>query len=230
MFTTQIKQFCKPHLYIHLNAAIKTKTITTANSEAPTLRLGSERDREALLMAHLAKQETGSSRSLRLDPYLSSHQLNVGDKLYKISRNGVVVKKTMSIGKELTMALPNKAFKGVAARAIEDEQGVVTVTLELLHHDPELCVPLLYANDMDDIAADWHSWSRLMKLPMLVVDLDNNPTAVTKQLGALMIEDPIARRKRITTVKHRPNFMRRRKMGVVGPVQKLTAAELIARR
>jgi len=106
-------------------------------------------------MAHLAKQETKS---------------------YKISRNGVVVKKTMRIGNEMTMAVPAKAFKGVAARAIEDENGVVTVTLELLHHDPELCVPLLYANDMDDIAADWHSWSRLMKLPMLVVDLENNPT------------------------------------------------------
>lgn len=181
-------------------------------------------------MAHLAKQETGSGRGLRLDPYHTSHQLSVGDKSYKISRNGVVVKKTMRIGNEMTMAVPAKAFKGVAARAIEDENGVVTVTLELLHHDPELCVPLLYANDMDDIAADWHSWSRLMKLPMLVVDLENNPTAVTKQLGALMIEDPIARRKRITTVRHRPNFLRRRKMGVVSKVEKLTAAELIARR
>ena len=181
-------------------------------------------------MAHLAKQETGSGRGLRLDPYHTSHLLNVGDKSYKISRNGVVVKKTMTMGKEITMAVPAKAFKGVAARAIEDENGLVTVTLELLHHDPELCVPLLYANDMDDIAADWHSWSRLMKLPMLVVDMENNQTAVTKQLGALMVEDPIARRRRITTVKHRSNFLRRRKMGVVGKVEKLTAAELIARR
>lgn len=181
-------------------------------------------------MANLAKQETGSGCGLRLDPYLGSHQLNIGDKSYKIERKGVVVKKTMSMGLPITMAVPAKAFKGVAARAMEDANGVVTVTLELLHHDPELCVPLLYANDMNDIAADWHSWSRLMKLPMLVIDLENNSTAVTKQLGELMVETPIQRRKSITTVKHRPNFMRRRKMGVVGEVQKLTAAELIARR
>jgi len=181
-------------------------------------------------MAYLAKQETGSSRGLRLDPYLGSHQLNIGDKSYRIDRNGVVVKKTMTIGKAMTMAVPAKAFKGVAARAVEDENGVMTVTLELLHHDPELCVPLLYANDMDDIAADWHSWSRLMKLPMLVVDLDNNPSEVTRQLGLVMVEDPIARRRRITTIRHRPNFLRRRKTGVVGKVEKLTAAELIARR
>lgn len=181
-------------------------------------------------MANLAKKETGSGRGLRLDPYQGSHQLNIGNKSFKISRNGVVVKKKMTIGKEITIAVPAKAYKGVAARAIETDHGTMVVTLELLHHDPELCVPLLYANDMDDIAADWHSWSRLMKLPMLVVDLENNPTAVNRQLGELMVEDPIARRKRITTVKHRPNFLRRRKVGIVGKVEKLTAAEIIARR
>ena len=180
-------------------------------------------------MANLAKK-IGAGCGLRLDPYQSSHQLFVGDKSYKIDRNGVVVKKTMTCGLPMTIAVPAKAFKGVAARATEDAQGNVTVTLELLHHDPELSVPLLFANDMNDVAADWHSWSRLMKLPMLIVDMDNVATAVTKQLGDIMVETPLQRRKRITTVRHRPNFLRRRKIGVVGKVEKITAAELIARR
>ena len=34
-----------------------------------------------------------------------------------------------------------------------DEDGNVTVTLELLHSDPMLSVPLLVADDLDDIAA-----------------------------------------------------------------------------
>ncbi len=34
-------------------------------------------------------------------------------------------------------------IEGVAARAIEDEWGEVTVTLELMHDDPALSVPLL---------------------------------------------------------------------------------------
>ena len=106
----------------------------------------------------------------------------------------------------------------------------MTVTLELLHHDPELCVPLLYANDMIDVAADWHSWSRLMKLPMLLIGLDGETTPVQNMLGKIMVETPWERRKRITAIKYRPNFLRRRKPGVVGKVEKLTAAEIIARR
>lgn len=180
-------------------------------------------------MANLAK-ETGSSCALRLDPYQSSHRLSVGSKSWKLDRNGAVVKKTLTCGLPVTMAVPTRAFKGVAARAVEDQNGEMTVTLELLHNDPELCVPLLYANDMSDIAADWHSWSRLMKLPMLIVGLEGETTEVQQMLGEIMVEAPWERRKRITAIKHRPNFLRRRKEGVVGKVERISAEELIARR
>lgn len=180
-------------------------------------------------MANFAKQD-GAGRKMRLDPYQRQHTLELGSKSYKIDTNGAVVRKTLSCGLPMTMAVPAKAFKGVAARAVEDAQGNVTVTLELLHHDPELCVPLLFANDMNDVAADWHSWSRLMKLPMLIIGLDGEPTAIQNLLGKIMVEAPCERRKRISAIKHRPNFLRRRKQGVVGKVEKLTAAEIIARR
>jgi len=180
-------------------------------------------------MANLAK-EIGSSRSLRLDPYQSSHRLSVGKKSWKLDRNGAVVKKTLSCGLPLTMALPTRAFKGIAARAIEEQNGKMIVTLELLHNDPELCVPLLYANDMSDIAADWHSWSRLMKLPMLIVGVDGEASEVQRTLGEIMVESPQERRKRITAIKHRPNFLRRRKKGDVGKIDKISAEEIIARR
>jgi len=180
-------------------------------------------------MASIAKMD-GAGRTMRLDPYQKQHKFEMGSKSYKIDTKGVVVKKSLTCGLPMTMAVPAKAFKGVAARAIEDAHGNVTVTLELHHHDRELCVPLLCAHDMQDISADWHSWSRLMKLPMLIVGVDGEPTAVQATLGEIMIEQPWERRKRITTLNHRPNFLRRRKMGSVGPVEKLTAAEIIARR
>ena len=53
---------------------------------------------------------------------------------------------------------------------------------------------------------------------------------IRKQLGEIMVETPWERRKRITAIKHRPNFLRRRKAGVVGEVVKISAAEIIARR
>ncbi|MEM7215094.1 MAG: DUF6101 family protein [Pseudomonadota bacterium] len=180
-------------------------------------------------MANIARQD-GAGRRMRLDPYQKQHKIELNNKSYKIDTNGAVVKKMLSCGLPVTMAVPAKAFKGVAARAVEDSEGRMTVTLELLHHDPELCVPLLFAEDMNDIAADWHSWSRLMKLPMLLVGLDGEPTAIQSMLGEIMVEAPWDRRKRISSIKHRPNFLRRRKPGTVGEVEKLTAAELIARR
>lgn len=180
-------------------------------------------------MAKLATN-IGSSCALRLDPYQPSHRLSVGNKSWKLDRNGAVVKQTLSCGLPMTMAVPTRAFKGVAARAIEDPNGVMTVTLELLHHDPSLCVPLLYANDMSDIAADWHSWSRLMKLPMLIVGIEGEATEVQRTLGEIMVEAPYERRKRITAIKHRSNFLRRRKAGIVGKIERLSAEEIIARR
>lgn len=172
--------------------------------------------------------EQGSG--LRLDPYHGTQTLKVGSKSYKVDTKGAVVRKTLTCGLPVTMAVPARAFKGVAARAVQDKQGRMTVTLELLHHDPELCVPLLYANDMADVAADWHSWSRLMRLPMLIVGVEGTATPVQKTLGDIMVEAPWERRKRITAIKHRPNFLRRRKIGIVGNIEKISAAELIARR
>ena len=180
-------------------------------------------------MAEMAKTGASGPR-LRLDPYKGTHNLQVGSKTYKVDTKGAVVRKMLSCGLPVSMAVPAKAFKGVAARAVEGKDGKMTVTLELFHHDPELCVPLLHADDMSDIAADWHSWSRMMSLPMLIKGIDGEATQIQRLLGQIMIEDPWERRKRISAIKHRPNFLRRRKAGVVGPVERLSAAELIARR
>ena len=88
------------------------------------------------------------------------------------SRGAVVKKKLSMSGLPLSIALPARAFKGVAARAIDHGDGTVTVTLELHHSDSALCVPLLVAHDLDDIAADWRSWAEVYGLPMLMVEAD----------------------------------------------------------
>lgn len=173
-----------------------------------------------------------AGRLMRLDPYHLPHSVSIKqDKhfSYKIDRNGAVMKRQLNCGLPLSMALPQRAFKGIAARIFDDENGNTRFTLELHHHDIDLCLPVLVADNLDDIAADWHAWSRLMRLPMLLIDADNMASPVRRQLGLLMVETPIERRKRITTVKHRPWFSRRRKTGTLGPVVKLCAAEIIAR-
>lgn len=168
----------------------------------------------------------------RLDPYAIPDRIAFrhGDIHYTLDRTGVSVKMTMpKSGLPLSFALPARSFKGIAAKAVEHEDGSTIVSLELHHSDPELCIPVLVADNLDDIAADWHSWSRLMRLPMIVIGEDGMSQPVRNELGMVMVEDPIARRKRITAYKPRPWFLRRRKVGVVGAVQKITAAEIIAR-
>lgn len=169
---------------------------------------------------------------LRLDPYSIADRVSFerAGTSYTIDRMGVSVKKTLAkSGLPLSMALPAKSFKGIAARIVRKEDGRSQVSLELLHHDPELCVPVLIANNMDDISADWHSWSRLLKLPMLIIGEDNDAEPVREELGMVMVENPLQRRKRISTYKHRGWFLRRRKTGDVSEVTKITAKEIIAR-
>ena len=170
---------------------------------------------------------------MRLDPYHLPHSVLFEQNkkyYYKIDRNGAVMKRQLKSGITASIALPCRAFKGIAARTIDEGDGKTIFTLELLHHDKHLSLPVLVADDLNDIAADWHAWSRIMHLPMLLVDENNMAKPVREKLGSLMVELPTERRKRVTMSKNRAWFSRRRKVGGIGGVKKLTANEIIARR
>ncbi|MEM8749966.1 MAG: DUF6101 family protein [Pseudomonadota bacterium] len=147
---------------------------------------------------------------------------------FTLDHAGAVLKCDLECGLPLSMSLPKRAFLGVAARAFENEDGSNTVTLELMHTDPDLCVPLCVSDQMEDAAADWHSWANRMGLPMLMVDQTGEISTV-RDAGVLIGDQPQPRRRKTSSVKHRPNFLRRRKMGVVGPVVRIDAEEIIAR-
>lgn len=168
---------------------------------------------------------------LRLDPYRLPHRIihDHQNTSWTIDRQGVVFKRMLNCGLPVSIALPVKSFIGVGARAVETADGNVCATLELHHNDPDLSVPLLVAGDLDDIAADWHSWSRLMQLPMLILEAQGKASPVQKMLGEIMVDPALDRRKRFGSLKHRPWFLRRRKPGVVGPVIRISGKELISR-
>lgn len=190
----------------------------------------------AVQLATAAKRPVWASSPLRLDPYLLPQQVkfdrpgNDGEQVtFTVDVEGAVMKRTLNCGLPLSMALPRKAFRGVAARAFEDEDGKTTVTLELLHRDDEMSVPVLVSDNLDDVAADWHSWSRTLRLPMLMIAFDGTITRVQNTLGLLRVEEPAPRRRRHNAVKRRPRFLMRRKPGVISKVVVLTAEEIIAR-
>ena len=177
-----------------------------------------------------------AGQHMRLDPYRLPQVVSyaargaAGDVVVTLDHRGAVLRRRLdSSGLPVTVALPARAFLGVAARAIEDETGQVTVTLELHHNDPMLSVPLLVASDLEDVAADWRAWSIAFGLPMLLVEADGVARTLEESLASSVgILPPVERRQGRSTYARRPRFLMRRKPGSLGVRLVLEGREIIA--
>ncbi|ALN72961.1 MULTISPECIES: DUF6101 family protein [unclassified Aureimonas] len=176
-----------------------------------------------------------ASMPIRLDPALAGRkqtfEVREGEETitYRVDRRGAVIRRKLEMsGIPVAIALAPRSFKGVAARAMEDGEGEVTVTLELHHENPKLSVPLLVACDLYDVAADWRSWSELFDLPMLMVESDGRVTALEETFGKLRTGEPATRR-RSSHRGRRPRFLARRKPGGLGMRMVVAGEEIIAR-
>lgn len=188
-------------------------------------------------MTNTVMKPVWAGATLRLDPSRFPQHVTYalrgapGDVVITIDERGAVLRKTLpSSGLPLSFALPAKAFKGVAARAIDHGDGEVTVTLELHHDDPELCIPLLVAHDLRDIAADWRTWSEAFRIPMLMVEADGIARPLENHLGDIRTQAARPRRRHSYFAARRPRFLVRRTTGTLGVTMKIEGKEIIARR
>ncbi len=178
-----------------------------------------------------------AGRNMRLDPFRLPQMVSYatsddfGDVTFTVDRRGVVIRRKLEMsGLPALIALPANVFRGVAARAIEDDEGNVTVTLELHHTDPRLCVPLLVADDLDDIAADWRAWADAYRLPMLLFEADGVARTLEESLGLAIRTGPaIERRKGRSSIRRRARFLARRHVGDLGLRLVIDGEEIIAR-
>ena len=173
---------------------------------------------------------------MRLDPFRLPQIVSYasrdddGDVSMMIDHRGVVIKRKLpKSGLPFTIALPSRAFKGVAARALDDGAGEVTVTLELLHHDPMLSVPLLVADNLEDVAAHWRAWSEKLGLPMLMVEADGIARPLEDTIGKVKVDPSHNKRRRLGYAIKRPRFLMRRKSGDLGVRMVIRGDEIIAR-
>jgi len=178
-----------------------------------------------------------AGRNMRLDPLRLPQMVSYatrddfGDVIFTVDQRGAVVRRTLQMsGLPATIVLPARAFGGVAARAIEDADGNVTVTLELHHNDPMLSVPLLVAHDLDDVAADWRAWAEAYRLPMLLIEADGVARTLEESLGAVKTTPANDRRKGRVSMTRRPRFLARRKSGHLGIRLVIDGEEIIARQ
>lgn len=187
-------------------------------------------------MPNTVTQPSWASDILRLDPGLFPQQ--IGYRLHAsaeavtvtLDERGAIMRRILpSSGLPLTVALPSRIFAGVAARAIDHGNGEVTVTLELHHNDPNLCIPLLVAHDLYDIAADWRAWSEAYRIPMLMVEADGVAHQLDDHLLGAGSKPPKPRRRHSYFVDRRPRFLVRRKTGSLGIRMKIEGREIFAR-
>jgi hypothetical protein len=188
-------------------------------------------------MTNSLRNPTWAGDELRLDPGHFPQQVSYASRLddhcvtFTLSERGAVVRKVLpQSGLPLSIALPVRAFRGVAARAMDHGNGSMTVTLELHHHDSELCVPLLVAHNLNDIAADWHAWSKVYRLPMLMIEADGSARPLEERLGELRAKSAKPRKRASSTARRRPRFMMRRRMGSLGIRMVIRGVEIVARR
>ncbi|TWG89634.1 hypothetical protein L598_000800000980 [Mesorhizobium sp. J18] len=178
-----------------------------------------------------------AGRNMRLDPFrlpqavsYATHD-DYGEVSFTIAERGVTMRRRLGrSGLPVTFALPPRAFLGVAARAIEDDGGNVTVTLEFLHSDPMLSVPLLVADDLDDVAADWRAWAEAYRLPMLLIEADGVARTLEESAGQVKTAPPAGRRKGNPIRSRRPRFLARRKTGDLGLRLVIDGEEIVARQ
>ncbi len=178
-----------------------------------------------------------AGRNMRLDPFRLPQMVSYatrddyGDVTFTIDQRGAVIRRTLEMsGVPAIIALPANAFRGVVARAMEDSDGGVTVTLELLHNDPMLSVPLLVADDLYDVAADWRAWAEAYRLPMLLIEADGVARTLEESLGAaIKTLPPRERRKGRVSTTRRPRFLARRQTGDLGLRLVIDGEEIIAR-
>lgn len=182
-------------------------------------------------------QPVWAGQEFRLDPTRLPQQVSyatreTGEAVeITVDRRGAVLKRAVeSHDIPFNIALPNQAFRGVAARAMETGPESSLITLELLHEDESLCVPLRVGHELAEIAKDWQLWSELLSLPMMIVDNDGVARSLEDSARtAVTMNEPHDRRHHSMFAERRPRFLARRRLGNLGVRLTVGGSEIIAR-
>ncbi len=177
----------------------------------------------------------GSSRPRRLDPHALPASASMATRgaagaAFIIDTERAIVSWPVAGGLARTLSVPLSAYRGVAVRVeAGNVAGRVRAFVELLHDDPSLTLPLVTADEPEDVAADWQEWGRALNLPLLVIAADGTISAPLTNLGAITVAPAKPRRRHSYFAARRPRFLTRRKPGRPELMGRISGDEIIAR-
>ncbi|MEO8667946.1 MAG: DUF6101 family protein [Bauldia sp.] len=178
----------------------------------------------------------GSSRAFRLDPFALPirYTAALGDGRFgrssiHLDRYQATLSPSATGGVQRMLTLPVSAYAGVAVRIVASEDGTIRALVELMHDDPDLSLPLVVADEPEDVAADWQAWGRALNLPLLLIASNGEIVRAADRLGGLTVAAAKPRRRHSYFAARRPRFLARRKAGRKGPAEVVAGREIIAR-
>jgi hypothetical protein len=143
---------------------------------------------------------------------LTRRDARADDHLREIAFRGssVLIARRLA-GIAMRVRVPLASYRGVALSVAAAGDGEALHRIELLHRDPDLCVPLSEASDAGEIAAEWEAWAQSLSLPRLV----ERASGQMEVLDSAAAISPAPRRRGSSVAKRRTRFSRRRRMGVL---------------
>lgn len=181
-------------------------------------------------------------RSMDIDPFqlpvnfslpvnsVSGKPFRAQDRV-EIENGFITVERTVQGDGPVREQVSLEEFSGVAIRAefTGENKDVFTVSVNLHHEDPELCIPLYISFDMNDVNARWQNWGRALKLPLLVLNPDGTWRTPLAQLGRLAVKPAYLRSARKMLGQRRSCMSIFRETGEPGRMPVLSGAEIVAR-
>ena len=179
----------------------------------------------------------GSSRAFRLDPFALPIRYTAviggpydGRATILLERHCATITRSRPGGGDAILTLEVAAYEGVAVRIVPaGETSSIRAIVELMHADPGLSLPLVIADEPEDVAADWQAWGRALNQPLLLIGADGKVVTAAVRIGGLTVAPAKARRRHSYFAARRPRFLSRRKTGRSGVREVLAGREIIAR-
>ena len=119
-------------------------------------------------------------------------------------RTVVIARRVAGIA--MRIRVPLASYRGVRLSLGVQGEGESLHTIELLHRDPDLSIPLFQAADPQVIEAEWCAWANSLSLPRLLEDFPADSRPADPAFAA-------PRRRGSAVANRRTRFSRRRRTG-----------------